>query len=78
MPSILHTKQGGTGSNSVPLENQIPIGDANGNYQPNLTLDTDTGLTSDSDSFVSSQHAVKTYVDTSISTCQNLLHLKEQ
>jgi hypothetical protein len=34
MPSILHTKQGGTGSNSVPLENQIPIGDSNGNYQP--------------------------------------------
>src|SRR5574344_1591997 len=34
MPSILHTKQGGTGTNAVPLENQIPIGDSNGNYQP--------------------------------------------
>lgn len=34
MPSILHTKQGGTGTDAVPSINQVPIADSDGNYQP--------------------------------------------
>ncbi|NCD07683.1 MAG: hypothetical protein EOL97_16360, partial [Spirochaetia bacterium] len=39
MATILHTKQGGTGTATVPDEGQVLVADTNGNYQPSSSLD---------------------------------------